>query len=38
MGTGLVAQKAGGGGMSFMAVMLPILVVIMAFAAKYLTA
>ena len=33
-----MAQKAGGGGMSFMAVMLPILVVIMAFAAKYLTA
>ena len=38
VGTGLVAQKAGGGSMSFMAVMLPILVVIMAFAAKYLTA
>lgn len=38
VGTGLVAQKASGGGMSFMAVMLPILVVIMAFAAKYLTA
>ena len=38
VGSGLVAQKAGGGGMSFMAVILPILVVLMAFAAKYLTA
>ena len=38
VGSGLGAQKAGGGGMSFMAVILPILVVLMAFAAKYLTA
>eukprot|EP00740_Mantoniella_antarctica_P003990 CAMPEP_0181361618 /NCGR_PEP_ID=MMETSP1106-20121128/7428_1 /TAXON_ID=81844 /ORGANISM="Mantoniella antarctica, Strain SL-175" /LENGTH=155 /DNA_ID=CAMNT_0023475235 /DNA_START=213 /DNA_END=680 /DNA_ORIENTATION=- len=33
-----VATKSGGGGMGIMAFLLPILVVVMAFAAKYLTA
>merc|ERR1712216_243282 len=38
VGSGGVATKSGGGGMSLLAVLLPILVVALAFAAKMLTA
>lgn len=38
VGSGATATESGGGGMSIMAFLLPVLVVLMAFAAKYLTA
>jgi len=38
VGSGKIATKSGGGGMSLLAVLLPILVVALAFAAKMLTA
>ena len=38
VGSGNIATKSGGGGMSLLAVLLPILVVALAFAAKMLTA
>ena len=36
--SGQTSTKSGGGGMGIMGILLPLLVVIMAFAAKYLTA
>ena len=38
VGSGKIATKSGGGGLSLLAVLIPILVVALAFAAKMLTA